>query len=163
MTWVSPTAFIAQLRTQLAACAAWTAAVGAGNETARIHFPTANLGGQTGTPDPLPLAVLVQTEESFPRYAEGAGGIVSGQLEVDLYLPATTANTLVAWSVGDVEALASNLVRQLLLQPAVIPFTGAPARAMARDPNSAALARDDAGTPAAFRTITLRLPYGYSP
>lgn len=163
MVWQSPPAFVAALRTQLAACAAWTAAVGAGNETASIHFPVANPGGLAGTPDTLPLAVIVQGEDTFTRYVEGGGSLPGGSLEVDLYLPVTTNGGATPYQAGDAETLASALIRQLMLQTPIIPFLGTGARAMARDPTPGSLPSDVAGAPSAYRTISLRLPYGLVP
>lgn len=155
MVWQSPTSYISALQAQLAACAAWTAAVGAGNETARIHFPVAN-----PIADALPLAVLIQTEGVFTRYVEGGGALQSGSLEIDLYLPVTTNGGTTTYQAGDAETLADAIIRQLLLQTPIIPFQASSARAMARDPTVGSLPSDTAGAPAAYRTISLRLPFG---
>jgi hypothetical protein len=154
MVYQSPTNYIGALRTQLAACAAWTTAVGAGNETARIHFPVSN-----PTVDALPHAVLVQLDGNLTRYAEGASGLASGLLEVDLYVGATT-NGGTPYLAGDLETLADNLIQQLLFQTQVIPFAGTSSRTMARDPTVGSFPTDDVSAPAAYRTITLRLPFG---
>lgn len=160
MVWQSPPTFVAALQAQLAACAAWTAAVGAGNETARIHFPVANPGGTLATADALPLAVLIQGEDTFTRYVEGGGSLPGGSLEIDLYLPVTTNGGATTYQAGDAETLASTLIRQLMLQTPIIPFIGTGARAMARDPTVGSLPGDVAGAPTAYRTISIRLPYG---
>lgn len=154
---------VAQLRTELVACASWTVAVGAGNESARVHFPVSNPAGTiSGVPDPLPHILIVQTDAAFQRYAEGGGGLPRGTLEIDLYLPAT-ANGGTVYTAAQAETLADALIRDLMSQPAGIPFLGELSRSLASDPTPGEYAADAAATPSAYRTVRIRIPYGLNP
>lgn len=164
MTWdASPPGMIAQLRTQIAACPTWTTMVGAGNETARIHYPQANPGGDNATADPVPLAVLQQNPQTSTRYAEGANGLLSGQLSITIMVPAY-ATTLYPspYTAGQLETYAQALVKDLLGQTAGIPFTGATFDD-AREPQPGTAETTTNTATHAFRSIKITLPYGYTP
>jgi hypothetical protein len=100
MTLTNPTAFITQLDTQFRACASWTG-------TTQTWYPTAPDGST------LPFAVYDATS-SRTQYAEGAIGLPSTQFNIQITAVLT---------VGQMETLGENIVKELFSQ-----FTGLPFR-----------------------------------
>lgn len=109
MTWsatVPPG--IAALRTALAACPSWSAYVGGGNETARVHYPDAT------DADARPLAILDPvTDGRLQQFAAGVRGIPSGTAEItiigDTGDGVDVLEKLAADLAGDLSALETGL------------------------------------------------------
>lgn len=138
MTWTNPPPILTQLRGQLVACAAWTGG------TATVHYP--ELTGLTSAT--FPLAVLSELRPRSTPYAEGAGGIAGGELQIVIYGTDT---------VGNMEALGRSILDQLLAQVTGIVWQPAEA-GLSSDPSPGKIAGN-----AAVRSVTLRLPWGLTP
>jgi len=108
MPLTDASALLTQFASQLAACAAWTTAVGSGNESARIHYPSVAWSSAT-----LPCAVISEDQRGSRIYATNAQGLRSGMLKVEVYSAGT---------VGAVEQLGQALLEQLLAQQSGIVF-----------------------------------------
>ncbi len=98
MTLANAPAIVAQLSTQLAACAGWAGGTGA-NWYPRVAWASAS----------LPLAVLEESEASFTPYAAGCSGLASGTLKVTIHAAASSDE-------GTVETLGRTILAQLLAQ-----------------------------------------------
>lgn len=156
--------FVDQLRTELVACALWISEVNsAGQESAHVHYPKVNLSGTQGTADPLPVALLSQTNLGFSPYAEGAGGVPTGiTLQLDLFLPAT-ANGGTPRTAAYLESYAQTLLQQIFSrQPRIIPYNGPASFEEASDPSPGQWAADKPSHAAAYHHLRIRIPCGYN-
>jgi hypothetical protein len=117
MSLTDAPAIITQLSTQLAACASWTVG-SAGN-----WYPEADPSITTTH------AVLVPPASTRSRYAEGARGLLGGNLWILLYVVGTE-------SLGDAETLGGNLINELMNQHDGIPFRSMSFE-LAQDPGAA--------------------------
>jgi hypothetical protein len=117
MSLTDAPAIITQLSTQLAACASWT--VGAGGN----WYPEAAPSITTTH------AVLVPPTSQRTRYAEGARGLLGGQLWILMYIVGTQ-------TLGQAETLAASIIDELMNQHDGIPFRSMSFE-LAQDPGAA--------------------------
>ena len=137
MSLTDAPAIITQLSTQLAACASWTAGAG-GN-----WYPEA-AGTLTTT-----HAVLVPPSSTRTRYAEGARGLLGGQLWILLYVIGTQ-------TLGQAETLAGAIINELMNQHDGIPFRSMSFE-LAQDPGAAKTVGDSTIIP-----LQITIDYGLS-
>lgn len=146
MSLTNPTAVVTALANKLAACAAWTTEVGAGNESARIWYPLVS-GSATKT------HALIEVEETtFTRIAEGARSYPSGTAAYVIYRDASTATT------GTTEALAEDLCEQLMALETGLYLTSA-SHSVSAVPDQAEEAAENAGAPGTY-TIVIDITFG---
>lgn len=132
-------ALIAQLRTQLVACASWSPST-----TGDIYYPKlVDLIGAN-----KPAAVLSDASRSPTSYAEGAAPIQGGQLEVMIYTDDDIETT---------EALARALMTELMSQAAGIPFRSGECT-LCNDPSVSKISGSDS-----ICAINISLSWGLSP
>ncbi len=105
MPFTDASAYLTQFRTQLAACAAWTAGSSA------IHYPEIDWASVT-----LPVMVVAEESRGSEQYASGAVGLRTGTLKAVIYSSGT---------IGAVEVLADSIIEQMLAQQSGIPIRGA--------------------------------------
>jgi hypothetical protein len=142
---------IARLRTHLQACQAW---LDAGGAEAQVHYPSINASGAIGNGDTLPAALLMRGDTGRMKYAEGARGLPSGDLEVVFYLDGAEFPT-----ASTVETFADAVLDQLLAQDTGLPWQRGNA-GLASDPTQGARAAKTGAKPHDYRTISLFLQYG---
>ncbi len=135
----------------LAASTSWQTLVGVGNYTSRIHYPGANISGQTGTADTMPLAVIYHEMNRREKYAVGAAGLAQGTLVLVLY-QMTDAGTI-------------NINAQAILADLLAMETGLALQdgncGECSDPLGGQRAASDTGTIVGqFRSVTMTLEYG---
>ncbi len=165
MAWeTTAPGIIIQLRSQLGSCAAWSALFTTPDVSDNhVHFPSFNPGGVRGTADALPSVLLMRPQTVRRKWVEGASGLISGSLGLIFYFRAVDVSSVPGYSAGQVEALVETIVGQLIAQQTGIPFRDDATIGEASDPTDPEIAGDTSSTPAAFRTCTVTLPYGYSP
>ncbi len=163
MVWdPTPPVFIGQMRIQVAQCASWITACGdATIGLGRLHYPSLDFRGEKGAPDQVVAGLITRTEAGRRRWLEGAGGLVSGSLDLDVYVPALTSGLYAkAYTVGQLEDFADTLIQELLTQRTGIPFRDIPKMSEASNPTNAEIAAHSDDTPSAFRWIRITMPYG---
>lgn len=155
MGWDNPTEAVTAWRDQLLACAS---VVAAGFTSGSFHFPDAVLVSVNAVDaDARPLAVLAETGNSRPRYAEGARGLPHGMLSATFHCDMTT---------GQLEQFARDLVSDLSLQDDGLPNLSCQV-AMSSNPRPGAIAAEqgtDISPPQSnFRSLTITATYGLNP
>jgi len=102
MPFTGASDLLTQLRTQIAACASWSAG------SSGVHYPDVDWASAT-----LPCCVIAEGARTSATYAAGAAGLRGGTFLVTIYTSGT---------VGACEVLGQAILEELLAQASGIPF-----------------------------------------
>jgi hypothetical protein len=148
MTLANPPPAVTAARDMLLACASLTAA---GVTTSSIHYPTAAIAPDAGTPDGLPCVLLAETSSTRNKYAEiGVAGLPGGTLTATIYASLTA---------GEIETLGRAVAAELLQQSTGLPLTDVSAD-LCSDPETGNDAEAVTLPAASHRAMTITINYG---
>jgi hypothetical protein len=163
MVWVNPPPTVLQFRTQLLLCPTviGTGPFQLGMILANFHYPTLNpsqANPNLPPPDPMPCAFLADMETDRERYAEGAVGLISGELVAQFYV--ASADTAI-YDAGSMETMARQILIELDSQYFGLTFRRKKTKTSS-DPKPGQQGDGGTATQALFRTFLISLTYGLS-
>jgi hypothetical protein len=164
MTWINPPPTVLQLRTQLLLCPTviGTGALQLGMTSASFHYPTFNptqASPNVPAPDLMPCAWLADMDSERERYAEGAIGLLQGELAAVFYVGSESSTI---YDVGSCETMQ----RQILIDLDTTGYFGLTFKRkkvkISSDPRPGQQGAQSSTGQANYRMFSLSLTYGLS-